>query len=106
MSDDAAAWLEKVEATAKSARESGRLFYTAQVNLGGMERRPFGPYEATGGEDASGVLEVIERAGWHLEHAGYVYQPLKQKATAFTGQALMTGQILGVYTFRRVEQEP
>jgi hypothetical protein len=99
--DTRARWLQQVGDTARQAMESGRTCYVAQFNLGGMERRPFAPYAETDGEDVAGAIQAIEQGGWHLEHIGYVYEPLKEKKTAFTGQNLVTGQIIGVYTFRR-----
>lgn len=95
------AWMQQVGETAKQHIGSGRTHYVAQFNLGGMQRRAFAPHAETGGEDVAGAIQAIEQVGWHLEHIGYVYEPLMEKKTAFTGQALVTGQIIGVYTFRR-----
>jgi hypothetical protein len=63
----------------------------------------------------SSAIEAIEAEGWKLEHASYVFEQtgfLSRDQFMKSGQAArVTGQILGIYIFRRDEagkanQEP
>jgi hypothetical protein len=56
------------------------------------------------GEDVSGILPQIEAIGWHLYDIGYVYQPLRERSHALTTSNIMTGNIVGIYTFHREHQ--
>ena len=57
---------------------------------------------------ASDVLGRIEQAGWRLVHANWVYvqtgQDSRNKFLASGQQVVVTGQILGVYLFRRDDE--
>ena len=52
------------------------------------------------------VLSAIESEGWKLEHAGYVFQQTgsvsRDKLMSSGQTAAITGEIWGVYVFRRV----
>ena len=93
-------WIKDVTRTAQEAWASGRAFYVVRMNLGGSEAG-FMSRSAVGGDDVAGALQVIEGTGWRLDDVGYVYQPLKERSHALTDSASMTGNIVGVYTFRR-----
>jgi hypothetical protein len=54
----------------------------------------------------SGILQQIEAVGWHLHDIGYVYQPLRERSHALTTSNIMTGNIVGIYTFRRPSELP
>jgi hypothetical protein len=49
-------------------------------------------------------LQAIEAVGWRLDHIGYVYQPLKERAAPIV-ESVMAGNV-GIYTFRRSEVPP
>lgn len=51
------------------------------------------------------LLKAIEDVGWRIFHIGYVYQPIKERSHALTDSAHMTGNIVGIYTFRRPPTE-
>jgi len=57
---------------------------------------------------ATDVLGSIEQAGWRLEHANWVYvqtgQNSREKFLATGQQVVVTGQIVGMYLFRRDEE--
>ena len=61
---------------AKAAREAGQRLF--QIRLPLTESKPFtvammGAYSNAQNFDNLHVLESIERQGWRLEHAGYVF---------------------------------
>lgn len=53
------------------------------------------------------LLGQIEEAGWHLEHASWVYvqtgQNSRDKFLASGQHVVVTGEVLGIYLFRRDE---
>ena len=53
-------------------------------------------------------LEAIEFEGWKLEHTGYVYKVLgsvsRDKFLSSGQQEAVSGQIVGIYIFRRDEK--
>jgi hypothetical protein len=55
------------------------------------------------------VLGRIELAGWRLEHANWVYvetgQNSRNKFLSTGQQVVTTGQVMGIYLFRR-DDEP
>ena len=57
-------------------------------------------------DDVSGLLQAIEDVGWMLHDIGYVYQPLKERPHMMSDAALMTGSIIGIYTFKRPPSRP
>lgn len=98
-------WLEGVHNAAKEAWESGRLFHVVKLNLGGTTASWVGMAES-GGDDVAGALQTIEAVGWRLDSTGYVYQPLRERSHALTDTQQMTGNVLGIYTFRRPQVPP
>jgi hypothetical protein len=54
---------------------------------------------------AIAVIEAIEQEGWHLEHAGYVFQQTgsvsRDKLMSSGQTAAVMGSIVGIYLFRR-----
>jgi hypothetical protein len=83
--------------------ESGRVYYIVKLSLGGTIAQ-LTSHADVEGEDVSGILQQIEAIGWHLFHVGYVYQPLKERSHALTTSNIMTGNIVGIYTFHREHQ--
>ncbi|MGH3967591.1 MAG: hypothetical protein ACRDTV_05600 [Mycobacterium sp.] len=53
------------------------------------------------------LLGQIEEAGWHLEHASWVYiqtgQNSRDKFLASGQHVVVTGEVIGMYLFRRDE---
>ena len=90
---------------AKAWWESGRTYYILTVNHGGTVAGLV-EHKDLEGEDVSGVLQQIEAIGWQLYDIGYVYQPLRERSHALTTSNIMTGNIVGIYTFRRPEAPP
>ena len=75
------------------------------------EHGPLG-WQSALGADAKATepaIEQIERAGWRLEDAGYVFQQTgsvsRDKLLASGQQAAVSGRVLGVYTFRRAAND-
>ena len=75
------------------------------------EHGPLG-LQAALGADAKAkepAIEQIERAGWRLEDAGYVFQQTgsvsRDKFLASGQQEAVSGRVLGVYTFRRAAND-
>jgi hypothetical protein len=99
------AWIGDVAKRAKAGLESGRSFYVERFNLGGTTA---GLMSQSQGEsdDIAGALQAIEGVGWRLDHIGYVYQPLRERSHLLTDSSLMTGNIVGIYTFRRSSGSP
>jgi hypothetical protein len=93
-------WIKSVGDTAREAWDSGRAFHVVKLNLGGSTAGFMSMVESEG-DDAAGALQTIESVGWRLDDVGYVYQPLKERSHALTDSAHMTGNIVGIYTFRR-----
>jgi hypothetical protein len=54
------------------------------------------------------VLEMIEAEGWHLNHAAYVFRMLatvsRDRFFASGQKEAVSGEVLGVYLFRREAQ--
>ena len=100
---DHSKWMHEMSAirgSAQSAWDSGRVFYVVKLSLGGTTAG-FMSQSAVAGEDVTRALQTIEAVGWRLDDAGYVYQPLKERSSALTDSAHLSGNIVGVYTFRR-----
>ena len=98
--------LKQVGESATQAWNSGRLFHTVALHHGGTEAGYIGQGKAVQGHDVAGALQVIETAGWRLEATGYVFQPLKERSHALTDSTHVTGNIVGIYTFRRPPARP
>ena len=85
--------------------ESGRTYYIVKLSLGGTVAG-LTEHRDLEGEDVSGVLQQVEAVGWLLDDIGYVYQPLRERSHALTTSNIMTGNIVGIYTFRRPSPPP
>ena len=98
-------WLRRIHETAAQAWESGRAFHVVKLNLGGTAAGWMTTTESSG-EDVPGALQTIEAVGWRLDSTGYVYQPLRERSHALTDSTQMTGNVVGIYTFRRPKVPP
>jgi hypothetical protein len=83
--------------------DSGRIYYIVKLSLGGTIAQLMSHADVEG-EDVSGILQQIEAIGWQLYDIGYVYQPLRERSHALTTSNIMTGNIVGIYTFHREHQ--
>jgi hypothetical protein len=90
---------------AKGWWESGRTYYIVHLTLGGTVAQ-LTNHTVLEGDDVSGVIQQVEAVGWRLHDIGYVYQPLRERSHAMTTSNIMTGNIVGIYTFRRPEPPP
>jgi hypothetical protein len=56
-------------------------------------------------DGATDLLAQIEQLGWHLEHASWVYmqtgQNSRDKFLASGQQVVVSGEVVGIYLFRR-----
>jgi hypothetical protein len=103
---------------ARTARELGHQLFQISLPLTATERTAWGVFSGgTAGSDALAmrttsvadhpdVLESVEREGWRLEHAGYVFQETgsvsRDKLLSSGQTASVTGAIVGIYLFRRM----
>jgi hypothetical protein len=59
--------------------------------------------------DQSPLIEGIEAEGWKLEHAGWVFQPTstasRDKFLASGQTEQIAGKIVGIYLFKRLDQQ-
>jgi hypothetical protein len=97
-------WLRGVNESARQAWESGRLFYVVKLNLGGTVA-DWTSMSSSDGDDVAGALQTIEAVGWRLDSTGYLYQ-LRERSHMLTDTQQMTGNIVGIYTFRRPQAPP
>ena len=106
---------EVVAKLAREARANGRRFFQVAVPVSVTEREGAAGYLTTSvsrrdvSPGASSVLEAVEAEGWHLEHAGYVFEERGSisarrvvSLTAGEKEAVM-GSIVGIYLFRAVQ---
>jgi hypothetical protein len=60
--------------------------------------------------EQTGTLEAIETEGWRLEHTGCVSRMTgsesRNKSMSSGQQQAVSGEIVGVYVFRRSDQDP
>jgi hypothetical protein len=63
---------------------------------------------ATARHQHANTLDAIEAEGWHLEHADYVFMMTgtesRDKFLASGQQTAVSGEVLGIYIFRRAGQ--
>ena len=97
--------LKWVGESATQAWNSGRMFHTVTLHHGGTEAG-YISRKTVQGHDVAGALQVIEAAGWRLEATGYVFQPLKERSQVLSDSMQVTGNIVGIYTFRRPPDVP
>lgn len=103
-SADWQAWMRSLHGHAAQAHGSGREFYTINLVVETVTANWTNrPGEVQQGADIAGALQTIEQAGWRLLDIGYVFRPTKEQSHMMTQSANISGQILGVFTFRRVK---
>ena len=63
-------------------------------------------YASTERREQSNTLDAIEAEGWQLAHAGYVFRMTgsvsRDKFLSSGQQAAVSGEVIGVYIFRRL----
>ena len=64
--------------------------------------RQTAPLSRKSEHDPTNVFGAIEAQGWTLAHANYVYEA-KGTTQGFMGIASVTGNIVGIYIFRRAD---
>jgi hypothetical protein len=94
------AWITWIAKDAKDAWDSGRTFHVVRLNLGGQVSG-FLSRQRVEADDVPGALQQIEAIGWRLFDTGYAYEPLRQRSHMLTDTQQMTGNLIGVYTFKR-----
>ena len=99
-------------ALAREAREAGLSLFQVVLPVSATRTAWFGrqpmSFASTGTRTTTtqpgGLLDAIEREGWRLEQAGYVFQPTgSQSRDRFlaTGQIeTIVGDLVGIYVFR------
>jgi hypothetical protein len=101
-----AAFLATPVGAATAAREAGQEFFEVQLQVGAHAGSAgFGSADGRRSTASSAaILGDIEKLGWRLEHAGYVYMVTGETSTDrvfVTGQAVaVSGIVVGVYLFR------
>jgi hypothetical protein len=91
---------------ATTAKEAGQEFFEIQLPVGTHAGSAgFGSADGRHSTQSSAVtLGEIEKLGWRLEHAGYVYLVTRESSTdhfMVTGQEVaVSGTTMGVYLFR------
>jgi hypothetical protein len=93
--------VEKWRSSAQAYRSAGHDFFVLKLNLGGVQSGFFETGGEYGGVDPTGILQAVERAGWHLEDSGYVYMTTRNQSHLLTDSTSVQGYIVGIYTFRR-----
>jgi hypothetical protein len=100
---------------ARRARQAGLAIFQVVLPISatrngaaGPQPMWFAPTETpAGSRQHVGVLDAIEREGWTLAHAGYVFQPTGSKGRdrpVATGQVeTIAGDLIGIYVFRATE---
>jgi hypothetical protein len=56
-------------------------------------------------ERASAILGEIEAAGWRLEHTGFVFAETGAWFTLQKTNTDTSGEVMGIYLFRRVDRD-
>lgn len=93
---------------AEAARERGDAFFQLEIEngevafrgAGGLLGYPSSHVEYGGGRPD--LLGEIEKAGWRLEHVGYVFFQTSSTARRLGRVAANQGKIIGIYLFRAV----
>lgn len=110
---EAAFWASP-QGRATQAFDRGDQFFQIEIphaSVTGFTNAAFN--SATGGKirrqlTRTDLLGQIEEAGWHLEHATWVYvqtgQNSRDKFLASGQHVVVTGEVIGMYLFRRVER--
>jgi hypothetical protein len=101
-----AAFLATPIGRATAAKEAGQEFFEVQLPVATHAGSAgFGSADGRHSTQSSAVtLGEIEKLGWRLEHAGYVYMVTRESSTdhfMVTGQEVaVSGTTMGVYLFR------
>jgi hypothetical protein len=101
-----AAFLATPAGAATAAKEAGQEFFEVQLEVAAHAGSAgFGAADGRRTTSSSAaILGEIEKLGWRLEHAGYVYMVTGETSTDrvfVTGQAIaVSGITVGVYLFR------
>lgn len=108
-----AAFCASPQGKATQAFKRGDLFFQTEIphaSVTGFTNAAFN--SATAGKirrqsSRADLLGQIEEAGWHLEHASWVYvqtgQNSRDKFMASGQHVVVTGEVMGIYLFRRDE---
>jgi hypothetical protein len=109
-----AAWSATPTGQAFAAYQSGSAFYQVEIphsKMTGIANGFWGSRQGKRTESvAPDVLGQIEASGWRLEHASWVYvqtgQDSRDKFMASGQQVVVTGEVVGVFLFRRDDSAP
>lgn len=101
-------WAASPLGQATLAKEAGQTFFEIQVEVGRAEGQAmWGTRDYASSEQITSSAELlgeIERLGWRLEHAGYVFRMTGQSSTErmfVSGEeSAVSGVTLGIYLFR------
>jgi hypothetical protein len=100
---------------ARLAKQDGLAFFITSIPLQQTQRTVMGAMTGdstkTGQKIRShehrGVLADIEREGWRLEHAGWVFRETgmvsRDKLLSSGQTGSVTGEIVGIYLFRSID---
>jgi hypothetical protein len=106
-----AALLATPVGAATAAKEEGQRFFEVQLEVGKHTGNAgFGSADGRRTTSSSAaILADIERLGWRLEHAGYVFLITGETSTArvfMSGEATaVSGVTVGVYLFRNTDSD-
>lgn len=101
-------WAASPLGQATTAKQAGQAFFEVQVEVGRAEGQAmWGTRNYASSEQITSSAELlgeIERLGWRLEHAGYVFRMTGQSSTErmfVSGEeSAVSGVTLGIYLFR------
>jgi hypothetical protein len=114
-----AAFARSPQGLARAASQAGDGFFQLTIPLSQTERTSMGIL--SGGQQAgwdvrtrtgshSDVLSLIESEGWRLQDVDYVFQQTgavsRDKLLSSGQTSVVTGQIVGIYLFRRAAEPP
>lgn len=98
---------------AKAAYDAGATIYQLSLPLSETSAHVVplaGAYTHKKDQAHDSILGSIEAQGWRLEHAGYVFRVTgsesRDKFLSSGQQEAVSGQIIGIYIFRRQEAKP
>jgi len=106
-----AAFLATPQGAATVAKEAGDRFLEIQLQVGSQYgHASWGMVEGRSSvESSAGVLELVERVGWRLEHANYFFMITGETSSQrvfMTGEATaVNGVTVGAYLFRNTDPE-
>jgi hypothetical protein len=101
------AWLASPLGRATAAKQAGHEFFELQLDVGGHTgTASFGTAGGTRETTSSAqTLAELEKVGWRLEHAGYVFLMTGESSTNRGGfssgeNTAVSGTVVGIYLFR------